>query len=493
MPQNTRSSAIRAVIYARISLDRHDGAGVERQEAECRQLAERNGWEVTHVYVDNSVSAYSGKDRPEYTAMLAAIRAGRVDVVLAWHPDRLTRRLKDLVEYVDVTQAAGVDTVTVTAGAWDLSSASGRMTAQILGAVAEQESAHKGERIAAATRQAKAAGRWRGTGKRLFGYDQRGNIVEAEARHLRRAAERLLAGDTFRRVVMDMAAEGVTTTAGAEMTTTALRHTLLNPTIAGYTHQAKRRRDHSAAEWERISAWDRLGIIARGQWEPILEPEVWEALWTHLTNPARRTNTTGSQPAHLLSGIALCGTCGAVMYARKKHYTRAGESEPARVYYCKQTGGGHPTRIADPLDRYVTDLVLARLSRGDVLEALAENNGDAEAAGALAAQRDQLRQRLADLEDQATLGNIAMDQFGRMNAAIGAQLAAVEGQLVDLAGQDNALGALAAVDDVRQWWVDASLDMRREVIRTLLTVTVEVTPRHQNRFNPEYVTVEWKA
>ena len=49
------------------------------------------------------------------------------------------------------------------------------------------------------------------------------------------------------------------------------------------------------------------------------------------------------------------------------------------------------------------------------------------------------------------------------------------------------------MDDVRQWWVDASLDMRREVIRTLLTVTVEVTPRHQNRFNPEYVTVEWKA
>ena len=128
MSQNTRSSAVRAVIYARISLDRHDGAGVERQEAECRQLAERNGWEVTHVYVDNSVSAYSGKDRPEYTAMLAAIRGGRVDVVLAWHPDRLTRRLKDLVEYVDVTQAAGVDTVTVTAGAWDLSSASGRMT-----------------------------------------------------------------------------------------------------------------------------------------------------------------------------------------------------------------------------------------------------------------------------------------------------------------------------------------------------------------------------
>src|SRR5882724_1805720 len=84
----------RGAIYVRISRDRAGaGLGVARQEEDCRALAARLGVEVAAdaIYSDNDLSAYSGKPRPRYLAMLEDIRAGLIDVVLAWHTDRLHR------------------------------------------------------------------------------------------------------------------------------------------------------------------------------------------------------------------------------------------------------------------------------------------------------------------------------------------------------------------------------------------------------------------
>src|ERR671911_2963017 len=122
----------RVAIYTRISQDREGaGLGVERQEADCRALAERLGWAIVAVHADNDLSAYSGKPRPGYERMLADLRAGAADAVIAWHTDRLHRRSgRDssgaLDEYIDLCQARDVPTQTVQSGALDLSTASGR-------------------------------------------------------------------------------------------------------------------------------------------------------------------------------------------------------------------------------------------------------------------------------------------------------------------------------------------------------------------------------
>ncbi len=69
---------VRAGIYARISSDREgDGLGVARQLEDCERLAERKGWRVAERYVDDDVSAWSGKRRPEYERMLDDLRGGR--------------------------------------------------------------------------------------------------------------------------------------------------------------------------------------------------------------------------------------------------------------------------------------------------------------------------------------------------------------------------------------------------------------------------------
>ncbi len=73
-----RQSARLAAVYVRISQDRGGaGLGVDRQENECRALAERLGWRVIEVFGDNDLSAFSGRRRPAYERMLHDIEAGR--------------------------------------------------------------------------------------------------------------------------------------------------------------------------------------------------------------------------------------------------------------------------------------------------------------------------------------------------------------------------------------------------------------------------------
>src|SRR4051812_47535731 len=106
-----------AAIYARISRDRTGaGLGVERQEADCRELAERLGLDVAAVFVDNDISAYSGKERPGYDEMLRQLKAGSYDAVIVWHQDRLLRRVQDLETYIRHVEPKSIPTYTVRAG-----------------------------------------------------------------------------------------------------------------------------------------------------------------------------------------------------------------------------------------------------------------------------------------------------------------------------------------------------------------------------------------
>jgi site-specific DNA recombinase len=79
-----------AAVYARISSDDGQALGVSRQLEDCRKLAGSLGWPVGEEYVDNDISAYSGKPRAEYQRMLTDLADGARDAVLVYHVDRLT-------------------------------------------------------------------------------------------------------------------------------------------------------------------------------------------------------------------------------------------------------------------------------------------------------------------------------------------------------------------------------------------------------------------
>src|SRR5579875_3256012 len=136
---------VAAGVYVRISDDRHGTElGVARQEKDCRAVVKRRaGWDVVQVYADDDRSAYDGKPRPAYERMLVDLATGRIKAVVAWHPDRLYRRLIDLEELIDLLEGRSVEVATVRAGEIDLTTSHGRMQARIAAVVARHESEHK--------------------------------------------------------------------------------------------------------------------------------------------------------------------------------------------------------------------------------------------------------------------------------------------------------------------------------------------------------------
>jgi site-specific DNA recombinase len=117
-----------AAIYCRISRTR-DGStlGVDRQEPPTRVLCERMGWKVERVFVDNDLSAYHNKRRPDFEEMLAWAQDGQIRAIAAWDADRLTRKPRENEDLIDLAERYGIQLATVT-GEYDLATPSGGCT-----------------------------------------------------------------------------------------------------------------------------------------------------------------------------------------------------------------------------------------------------------------------------------------------------------------------------------------------------------------------------
>jgi DNA invertase Pin-like site-specific DNA recombinase len=143
----------RAGVYVRVSTD---GQDTEMQESELKEYCERRGWRPI-LFRDHGHSG-SKQDRPALTALLNDLRKRRVDVILVWSLDRLARSLKQLLTISEECRSLGVDLVSLRQNI-DTTLPAGRLTFQILGAVAEFERSLLVERVRAGMAQARRAGK----------------------------------------------------------------------------------------------------------------------------------------------------------------------------------------------------------------------------------------------------------------------------------------------------------------------------------------------
>jgi len=143
----------RAAMYLRVSTTEQD---TDMQETELRQYVESRGWEYV-VYRDKAQSGVKN-DRPALNAMLNDMRRRKFDVVVVWKLDRLARSLKQLLTIGEECRSLGVDLVSLRQNI-DTTLPAGRLTFQILGAVAEFERELLRERVKAGMAQARRTGK----------------------------------------------------------------------------------------------------------------------------------------------------------------------------------------------------------------------------------------------------------------------------------------------------------------------------------------------
>jgi DNA invertase Pin-like site-specific DNA recombinase len=146
----------KVAIYARVSTVNH-GQDSSLQTRELRQFTEARGWTLAGEYVDSGVSG--AKDsRPELDRLMADAKRRRFDVVLVWKLDRFGRSLRHLVNALAEFESLNIAFVSLSDNL-DLSTASGRLMFNIIGAMAEFERELIRERVKAGLRNARAKGK----------------------------------------------------------------------------------------------------------------------------------------------------------------------------------------------------------------------------------------------------------------------------------------------------------------------------------------------
>ncbi|RAX50903.1 hypothetical protein DQ353_00435 [Arthrobacter sp. AQ5-05] len=455
-----------AVIYCRISSDPGgEGLGVTRQQEDCEALATKLGWGVATVIIDNDRSAYSGRKRPGYTQLLQGLRDGTFDGVLAWHSDRLHRRPMELEEYIHVCQAQGVRTHTVKGGEVDLATPEGMLRAGMLGQIARYESAHKSDRLVRQEQQAAEQGKWRG-GPRPFGYQAGAQELEpVEADAVRRAYDMVLEGHTLASIVRDWEARSLKTTRGNTFTTLQLRAILL------------REKNYGASIY-------RGEVVKTDAFPAIISEDKFSTVKAILTAPGRRLNSS-TKGRWLLAGLALCGRCN----DGSKMITAAVGTPAKKINTYRCATGKHMGRRVEYVDKFVTDLLLHRMSLPDAAQVVHKGSGkDVEA---LRSKVDSLR---AKLDEYALL--LADDvmtplQFREANSVTKDRLQAAERELYH-PGASPVLERLLGAPDLRKEWDSLEWAQKRSMVRLYMSVTILPVPKGlPPAFDPRFVDVHW--
>lgn len=471
-------SARRWAVYLRISKDDEaNGEGVERQEKLCRRLLVDRGLDgsIVDVYVDNDVSAFRNVRRPEYERLVDDIKNGLVSGILAYKSDRIYRRmtdLEDLIRLVGEEDPPRVAIESVRSGRIDFSSASGRMTARILGAVAQAESETMSERLRDKMADNAAKGRPSG-GRRPYGYeDDRVTPRESEAAVVREIVERVAAGETLTGIAVSLNRREprVPSATGKTWTLVTVRQVALNPRYIGArVHRGK---------IAKLDAW------------PALVDVLTFNRATEILRDPERIGRRHARRNLLAGGVIRCGLCGTAMIGRLS-YGRNGTS--AMDYRCPQPSAvegacGGVTMRAAAVEALVEEYLFRVVEGPEYGEALARRAGVDEDVAALVSSIETELRELDDLFDEGAIPKerykaSRLRKVERLDAArIRMSADTSKAATVPYAGKPGAL---------RSDWSSLSLDRKQAIVRAAIDrVTIRPsTKRGRQAPDPSRVEV----
>src|SRR5438128_6313372 len=201
----TRKSSEHNLDLAFTSLD----AQREACEAYIKSQA-HEGWRAIPGRYDDGAFSGASLERPALQRLLADVRAGKIDIVLVYKVDRLTRSLADFAKLIELFDAHGVSFVSVTQS-FNTSSSMGRLTLNVLLSFAQFERELIGERVRDKIAASKRKGIWVG-GPVPLGYavvDKKIVVVPAEAAAVRTIFARYIELGSVRALAEDLDRRGI--------------------------------------------------------------------------------------------------------------------------------------------------------------------------------------------------------------------------------------------------------------------------------------------
>ncbi|WP_374596945.1 recombinase family protein [Brevundimonas sp.] len=402
------TAVLRCAVYTRKSCEEgleqaFNSLHSQREACEAYIKSQQHeGWTLVETAYDDGAYSGGNMQRPALLALLEDVKAGKVDVIVVYKVDRLTRSLPDFARIVDVLDAAKASFVSVTQ-AFNTTTSMGRLTLNVLLSFAQFEREVTGERIRDKIAASKAKGMWMG-GLPPLGYDAgdgKLNVNPAEASQVNRLFALFLQTCSVDKLLPLAEAEGLRTKARKS----AAGQTGGKPYSRGTVY-------HLLANRIYVGEVKHKGKHFPGQHQPIVDPETFEMVQAIIaSNRHKRAMGGNATEPSLLAGLLVDGQ------GRRFTPTHTNRRGRKYRYYARAAEGADDAlRLpAEPMDQAVLDTLREFLKAEErVLSATgAKTSHDADAAikasrAASVGLEDQnpkgLRQRLRAMVDAVVLG-----------------------------------------------------------------------------------------
>lgn len=464
---------MRAFVYCRVSTQEQatdDHYSLGNQEARCRDYIKQRAWQLVKVLRD--VGSGKSAERDGYQELLAAIREQRVDVVVVYRLDRLSRNVVDVYNALEAFNRSQVGFASVQE-AFDTTTAMGRAMLGVAAVFAQLTREMISENTRDGLARRAQAGKWTGSARsRPYAYryaDGALHVVPEEAEVVRRLF-RLYTEHGWGgvRIVQLLNHERVPTAMGlvGRWSLAVVAKILRNPVYAGRvrSHGRQYEGEHEA-------------ILGAGEFDAAQE------LIARRADMAPRSQSS----SHLLSGLARCGKCRRNLVIHRTKLKQPGAFHVSYRHPSSNTGAACVTvqRTAAKMEALVLEQVrqlaeTPRLREAALAAARAEL---AARARPLATERDTLQRKLAEGERafdrwvaRLERGLIDEEQFARLNEGHRQEKAQWRERLRTLDQEaERTVDLELLVANVEQTlvsftatWEAMTADEQREVLRSLV-------------------------
>jgi site-specific DNA recombinase len=317
---------IRCAIYTRKSTENgldQDFNTLDAQRESCENYIKSQasrGWSIIPTKYDDGGFTGANIERPAYSRLIADIRAGKVDMVLVYKVDRLSRSLADFANIMAMFNEAGVSFVSITQH-FDTSSSLGRMTLNILITFAQFEREMIAERISDKIASSRKRGKYIG-GIPVLGYDVENKKLIPnydEANQIKSIFNLYLERESVKQTALQLNKWGWTTkrwitkkgkaTGGLKFSPMNVHSLITNPVFIGKVTYKKE--------------------IYEGEHNGIVDEKIFNDVQTLLKKNKNGNHASKRRKLYaMLRGILYCGKCG-----HRMSYTYSKKTTDKKAYY----------------------------------------------------------------------------------------------------------------------------------------------------------------
>jgi DNA invertase Pin-like site-specific DNA recombinase len=358
---------MRCAVYTRKSseegLDQEYNSIDAQRDAGHAYIASQRaeGWIAVADDYDDPAFSGGNMERPALKRLMADIEAGKIDVIVIYKIDRLTRSLADFSKMVEVFERQGVSFVSVTQQ-FNTTTSMGRLMLNVLLSFAQFEREVTGERIRDKIAASKRKGMWMG-GIPPIGYDVANRRLipnEAEAKTIAHIFQRFVELGSTTKLVKELRLDGVTSKA---WTTQDGRVREGKPIDKGLIYKVLNNRTY-LGELRHKELW------YQAEHPPIITKSIWDDVHAILsTNGRVRATTTRAKTQYLLKGIVF-GSDGRAMspfQTAKQNGRRYRYYVPQRDIKEHAGASGLPRMPAAELESAVLEQLRGHLRSPDVV------------------------------------------------------------------------------------------------------------------------------